>query len=249
MTIPASSIQLTSTRHVGRIAVPSQTGGLPPLSPTTTPLPGNHPLFGQQNGVEPYVESHAMTLHDIASVVAQFVTAAQNAIRAGFHGVEIHGANGYILDQFVHDNINDRTDIYGGSLENRLRFPLEVVDAVVREIGNDRVAIRLSPFHVLQQTRDSRRMETFSRYVVELEKRGLAYVHLVEPRYDQFSTEGAFSSERATRDLVHDQAEKEKYSIWTFRRLLEKTPVVGAGGYDVVGAREAIAGGKYVLYC
>jgi len=103
--------------------------------------------------------------------VGQFVQAARNAIEAGFDGVEIHGANGYLLDTFVHDNINDRTDSYGGSLANRLRFPLEVVDAVVAAIGREKTAIRIAPFHVLQRTLDSNRIGTFERFTEELEKR------------------------------------------------------------------------------
>ncbi|CZR60180.1 related to Putative 12-oxophytodienoate reductase 2 [Phialocephala subalpina] len=233
--------------HTGRISVPSQTGGFPPFSSTKTPLPGNHPLFGQENGTEPYVENEVLSLTGISEVISQFAHAARNAIHAGFAGIEIHGGNGYLLDQFVHDNINDRTDEYGGNLENRLRFPLEVVDAIVREIGRERVGIRVAPFHVLQQTRDSRRMETFGRYVGELEKRGLAYVHLVEPRYDQLSSEGAFASERNERDVVKEEHKNEDLSIWPFRRLLKKIPVIGAGGYDGASAREAISEGRVDL--
>ncbi|KAH8763444.1 12-oxophytodienoate reductase [Hyaloscypha finlandica] len=232
--------------HVGRVAVPSQTGGLPPLSSTKTALPDNHPLFGEKNGKEPYVESQAMSETDIREVVLQFASAAKNAIEAGFDGVEIHGANGYLLDTFVHDNINDRTDTYGGSLENRLRFPLEVVDAVVAQIGRERTAIRVAPFHVLQQTMDSDRIATFKRYSEELEKRGLAYVHMVEPRYDQFSTEGAFSGHRGVVDLG-ERTGGDEFSLWTFRKILNSTPLVGAGGCDAASARDAITEGKVDL--
>ncbi|KAH8787084.1 12-oxophytodienoate reductase [Hyaloscypha sp. PMI_1271] len=232
--------------HVGRVTVPSQTGGLPPLSSTKTALPDNHQLFGEKNGKEPYVESQAMSEADIREVVLQFASAAKNAIEAGFDGVEIHGANGYLLDTFVHDNINDRTDTYGGSLENRLRFPLEVVDAVVAQIGRERTAIRVAPFHVLQQTMDSDRIATFKRYSEELEKRGLAYVHMVEPRYDQFSTEGAFSGHRGVVDLGEGTG-GDDFSLWTFRKILNSTPLVGAGGCDAVSARDAITEGKVDL--
>jgi 2,4-dienoyl-CoA reductase-like NADH-dependent reductase (Old Yellow Enzyme family) len=180
---------------------------------------------------------------DIREVVQQFASAAKNAIEAGFDGVEIHGANGYLLDTFVHDNINDRTDTYGGSLENRLRFPLEVVDAVVAQIGRERTAIRVAPFHVMQQTMDSDRIATFKRYSEELEKRGLAYVHMVEPRYDQFSTEGAFSGHRDVVDLG-GRTGGDEFSLWTFRKILNSTPLVGAGGCDAVSARDAITEGR-----
>jgi 2,4-dienoyl-CoA reductase-like NADH-dependent reductase (Old Yellow Enzyme family) len=184
-----------------------------------------------------------MSVAVIKEVVQQFATAAKNAIEAGFDGVEIHGANGYLLDTFVHDNINDRTDAYGDTLENRLRFPLEVVDAVVAEIGRGRTAIRVAPFHVMQQTLDSDRIETFKRYTEELEKRILTYVHMVEPRYDQFSTEGAFSGNVEVVDLGEKRCGDE-FSLWTFRRILRSTPLVGAGGYDAISARDAIAEGR-----
>ncbi|KAE9366025.1 12-oxophytodienoate reductase [Stipitochalara longipes BDJ] len=229
--------------HVGRVAVPSQTGGLPPLSSTKLPLPGSHQLFGKNNGKESYVESQAMSEEDIKEVIQQFATAAKNAIEAGFDGIELHGGNGYLLDTFVHDNINDRTDAYGGCLENRLRFPLQIIDAIIAAIGRDRTAIRVAPFHILQQTLDSDRIATFKRYAEELEKRGLAYVHMVEPRYDQYSTEGAFSGKREVVDLG-ERTCRDEFSLWTFRRILKCTPLVGAGGYDANSARDAIAEGR-----
>ncbi|KAL5318441.1 hypothetical protein ACEPPN_013501 [Leptodophora sp. 'Broadleaf-Isolate-01'] len=231
--------------HVGRVSVPSQTGGYPPLAPTSEHLPGMHPLFGQENATEPYVDSQAMTEEDIRDMVEQFALAAKNAIRAGFDGVEIHGANGYILDSFIHSNINTRTDKYGGSLTNRLRFPLLVVDAVVSCIGANKTAIRLAPFHVLQETRDANRIETFTAYATELEKRNLAYVHMVEPRYDQFSLEGAFSAKRETVE-ISDVVEREEVSLWPFRKVLERTPVIGAGGYDASSARKAVEEGGLI---
>jgi 2,4-dienoyl-CoA reductase-like NADH-dependent reductase (Old Yellow Enzyme family) len=226
------------------VAVPSQTGGFSPLSSTRTPLPGYHPLFGEKNGKEAYVESQAMSLADIEEVVEQFAQAARNAIKAGFDGVEIHGGNGYLLDTFVHDNINDRVDAYGGSLENRLRFPLEVVDAIIAAIGREKTAIRIAPFHVLQQTLDSDRIGTFKRYSEKLEARGLAYVHMVEPRYDQYSTEGAFSE---NIKVVDGKRDCEEFSLWTFRMILKNTPLVGAGGYDAMSARDAISEGRNTI--
>jgi 2,4-dienoyl-CoA reductase-like NADH-dependent reductase (Old Yellow Enzyme family) len=234
-------------RHVGRVSVPSQTGGLPPLSSTKNPLPGSHQLFGKNNIEEPYIESQAMSETDIKDVIQQFANAAQNAIMAGFDGIEIHGGNGYLLDTFAHDNINDRTDAYGGCLENRLRFPLQVVDAIVAAIGRHRTAIRVAPFHVLQQTLDSDRIATFKQYVEELERRRLVYVHMVEPRYDQYSTEGAFSGKLEVVDLGERRCGDE-FSLWTFRRILKSTPLVGAGGYDANSARDAIAEGKSSLW-
>ncbi|KAH7397650.1 12-oxophytodienoate reductase [Cadophora sp. MPI-SDFR-AT-0126] len=236
--------------HVGRVSVPSQTGGSPPLSSTSAHLAGLHPLFGEQNGTEPYVDSHAMTEDDIKDVVEQFALAAKNAIRAGFDGVEIHGANGYLLDTFVHSNINTRTDEYGSSLTNRLRFPLLVVDAVISAIGLTKTAIRLAPFHVLQETCDANRVETFTAYATELGKRGLAFVHMVEPRYDQFSLEGAFAVRRdvtEVKDVEREQLGGNDMSLWPFRKALRGTPVIGAGGYDADSAREAVGTGRVDL--
>ncbi|KAJ0795517.1 putative 12-oxophytodienoate reductase [Helianthus annuus] len=108
--------------------------------------------------------------------------AARNAIEAGFDGVEIHGAHGYLIDQFLKDEINDRTDEYGGSLENRCRFALEVVDAVVKEIGGDKVGIRLSPFANYSESGDSN-PETLGLYMAEsLNEFKILYCHMVEPR-------------------------------------------------------------------
>ena len=154
----------------------------------------------------------------------------------------------------MHDNINDREDEYGGSLENRLRFPLEVIDAVASAIGSGKTAIRIAPFHVLQQTLDSNRIRTFGKYAKELEVRHLAYVHMVEPRYDQLSTEGAFSSKIKRIPFAggdcsesHFQdanfREAEPFSLWKFRQILKETPLVGAGGYCADTAREAISEG------
>ncbi|KAI1612132.1 12-oxophytodienoate reductase [Exophiala viscosa] len=238
--------------HVGRVAVPSQTGGYAPLSSTAGPLPGAHQLFGQQNATELYVPGEAMTKGQIEEAVGQFAQAARNAIEAGFDGVEIHGGNGYLLDTFVHSNINDRTDEYGGSLDNRLRFPLEVVDAVVEAVGSKRVGIRLAPFHVLQETLDEDRMGTFSEYARWLSTRGLAYVHLVEPRYDVLSTEGAFAGKVDRKaGAAEEVATSTTFSLEPFREILNKTnpptPLIGAGGYSASSAREAVKSGRVDL--
>lgn len=96
-----------------------------------------------------------LTVEEIQHWTKTWGEAAKKAIEAGFDGIEIHGANGYLLDQFLHDNVNKRTDQYGGSVENRARFPLEVIQSCARAIGGDRVGIRLSPFNYFQNTKDS----------------------------------------------------------------------------------------------
>ncbi|KAJ0580147.1 putative 12-oxophytodienoate reductase [Helianthus annuus] len=132
-------------------------------------------------GLGPSVWEGLIT-QEITLVVDDFRVAARNAIEAGFDGVEIHGAHGYLIDQFLKDEINNRTDEYGGSLENRCRFALEVVDAVVKEIGGDKVGIRLSPFANHSESGDSN-PETLGLYMAEsLNEFKILYCHMVEPR-------------------------------------------------------------------
>lgn len=128
----------------------------------------------------------------------------------------------------------------------------------MKALGRQRTAIQIAPFHVLQQTLDSDRISTFTRYVEELEKRHLGYVHIVEPRYDQLSTEGAFSGNIERKSGPDSDADMgvakievkagdgdETYSLWTFRKILTTTPLIGAGGYSPETARTAIAEGEY----
>lgn len=131
-------------------------------------------------------DSHAvpkeMTQEEIKEAVAAFAQGAKNAIEAGFDGVEIHGANGYLVDQFIQDNVNQRTDSYGGSIENRSRFAVEVAQAVVDAVGADKTGIRLSPFSDFQGMKMKDPVPQFSDVIKKLNKIGLAYVHLVESR-------------------------------------------------------------------
>lgn len=123
-----------------------------------------------------------MTVEEIQETVKEFGAAAKRAVEAGFDGVEIHGANGYLLDQFLHDNVNKRTDDYGGSIEKRIRFPLEVVSEVCKAIGADKVGIRLSPYNYFQDTRDSdpnEHWEYLCEKIAQLpENERPAYVHM-----------------------------------------------------------------------
>jgi len=144
----------------------------------------------------------------------------------GFDGVEIHGANGYLLDQFLKDQVNDRTDEYGGSLENRCRFPLEVIKAVADEIGADRVGIRLSPFADYNDCGDSN-PEALGLYMVEsLNKYGILYCHMIEPRMITQFVEG-----------------ETKHSLLPMRKAFKGSFIV-SGGYTRDGGNEAIACGN-----
>jgi N-ethylmaleimide reductase len=124
---------------------------------------------------------HALALDEIPVIIRQFRQGAKNARDAGFDGVEIHGANGYLLDQFLRDGSNRRTDDYGGSLENRIRLPLEVARAVMGEWNPKRVGYRLSPHFLYHGMSDSDPRETFSRCAEELSRIGIGYIHLIEP--------------------------------------------------------------------
>ncbi len=163
--------------HVGRVTHPDLTGGAQPVAPSA--IAPKVVAYTRNGKVEAPVP-HALTIDEIAEVVAQFRRAAANAIRAGFDGVEIHGANGYLVDQFLRDGANQRTDGYGGSIENRCRFALEVVDAVVAEIGAGRVGIRLSPVTPANDLSDSHPQALFGHLVEQLDQRGIAFLHFVE---------------------------------------------------------------------
>ncbi|MBD5802296.1 N-ethylmaleimide reductase [Azoarcus sp. Aa7] len=163
--------------HVGRITHPDLTGGAQPVAPSAVKP---NVVAYTRNGKVEVPEPRALSVEEIAEVVQEFRRAAANAIRAGFDGVEIHGANGYLVDQFLRDGANRRTDQYGGSVENRARFALEVIDAVIAEVGAGRVGIRLSPVTPANGLSDSNPQAVFGHLVEELNKRGIAFIHFVE---------------------------------------------------------------------
>lgn len=164
--------------HVGRVSHESfQPNGALPVAPSAIALPGNAWTY---EGQRPHPVPRALEIHEIPGIVAQFKAAAGHAKAAGFDGVEVHGANGYLLDQFLRDGTNHRTDAYGGSPANRARLLLEVTDAVVEVFGADRVGVRLSPLGTFNAMSDGDPATTFGHAVAELDTRGLAYLHLVE---------------------------------------------------------------------
>jgi N-ethylmaleimide reductase len=133
-----------------------------------------------RNGKVPAPVPHALSAEEIKEVVQQYRQGAANAMRAGFDGVEIHGANGYLIDQFLRESTNLRTDGYGGSPQNRIRFALEVVDAVAAEIGAGRTGIRLSPVSSVNDSAESQPQAVFGPLVEALNQRGIAFIHFVE---------------------------------------------------------------------
>jgi len=164
--------------HVGRISHPTlQPNGALPVAPSAL-KPAGQVFTGK--AMEQFETPRALALNEIPGVIEQFRTAAKNALTAGFDGVEIHGANGYLLDQFLRDGSNQRNDTYGGSLEDRARLMLEVTEAVCSVWGANRVGIRLSPLQPFNDMRDSNPEATFSYAAGELNRFGLAYLHIVE---------------------------------------------------------------------
>ncbi|KAK4385614.1 12-oxophytodienoate reductase 1 [Sesamum angolense] len=154
--------------------------GNPPVSCTDKPIQTDVDLRGYDGAV--FSPPHRLTVEEISQVVDDFRVAAKHAIEAGFDGVEIHAANGYLVDQFMKDQVNDRTDEYGGSLENRCRFPLEIVEAVAQEIGPQRVGIRLSPYADYNECGDSN-PDALGLYMAEaLNKCNILYCHVIDPR-------------------------------------------------------------------
>lgn len=164
--------------HVGRVShVSLQPGGKPPVSPSA--IRANAKTFIASGFVD-VSEPHALTVDEIAGIVRDYATAAENAKQAGFDGVEIHGANGYLIDQFLKDGVNTRTDAYGGSVENRARFALEVTDAILNVWDRGRVGMRIAPVSPFNDATDSNPQKIFFHLAEQLSVRGLAYLHVVE---------------------------------------------------------------------
>ena len=165
--------------HVGRISHSSFHDGEKPVAPSAI-KPDGETLTANME-MKPFETPRPLETEEVAEVVEQYRHGAEQAKAAGFDGVEIHAANGYLIDQFLRSGTNERTDQYGGSLENRLRFLKEVIDAVVDVWGADRVGIRYSPLASFNSMSDENPEETFTAAAGLAEEAGLAYVHLVEP--------------------------------------------------------------------
>lgn len=217
--------------HVGRMSHRSlhPEEGLPVAPSAISPADGSKAMTADFQQVE-YELPRALGIEEIPGVVAEYRRAAENAKAAGFDGVEIHSANGYLLDQFLEDKSNHRTDAYGGSIENRARLLLEVVDAVVEVWGKDRVGVRLSPFGKFLDMGDSNPVALFTYVLGKLSDRGIAYVHVVEPRV------GNAGADEPIDGNAVDTAK-------TFRAAF-KGVFLSAGGYSAETADEAIAAGR-----
>ena len=211
--------------HVGRIShVDLQQGGAQPVSSTDRAAKVKT-FLEDGKGFAETSAPRRLEEGELAGIVNDYARAAERAVEAGFDGVEIHGANGYLIDQFLKDGVNDRTDRYGGSIENRVRFMSEVVDAVTGAIGAGRTGIRLSPFSGANDAMDSDPMATFGHAIERLSGRGLAFLHMVEGQ-----TGGP-------RDL------QEGWSIEALRAKFDGAYVAN-NGYDRAMAMEAVESGR-----
>jgi N-ethylmaleimide reductase len=173
--------------HVGRMSHPDFHAGELPVAPSAVPFQGQVWIYNQEKQLGEKVDCptpRALELGEIQQIINDYRQAAANAIAAGFDGVEIHGANGYLIDQFLRTTSNHRTDQYGGSQENRLRFLKEVVTAIVDQVGAERVGIRLAPFITARGMNCPEILDTIHKAAVFLQQTGIAYIHLAEADWD-----------------------------------------------------------------
>ena len=217
--------------HVGRSSHSSlQPGGKLPMAPSALPIRDGGKVFTPEWKQVEFETPRAIDEAEIAAVIAAYRKGAENADEAGFDGVEIHSANGYLLDQFLEDGTNKRTDRYGGAIENRARLLLEVVDTAVDVWGADKVGVRLSPYGKFNDMKDSDPIATFGYVLDQLSRRGIAYAHVIEPRATGAGGAGKPDDNTAPR------------TSRIFREAF-KGAFITAGGYDPASADEVIAEG------
>ena len=210
--------------HVGRTAHVDLTGGVTPVSASVAPYEG---VAFTRQGMVPVSPNRALAIEEIPGIVEEFRKGAERAKAAGFDGVEIHGGNGYLIDQFLQDGSNKRTDNYGGSPENRARLLMEVTHAVASVWGYDRVAVRISPGTKFNGMADSNPAATLENVAKALAPLGLAYLHIIEPR--------VIGSQEAANGLPPVAAAN-------LRKFFKGT-IMAAGGFDAKGAEEIISKG------
>jgi len=206
--------------HGGRACHPLLNGGAQPVAPSAIPITGDE--VHTPEGKKPYVTPRELRDDELPGIVAGFKKAAENAKAAGFDGVEVHGANGYLLDEFLRDGANKRTGPYGGSIENRARLMLEVLDAVISVWGADRVGLRISPLNSYNSMIDSDPIAVTTYIAEQANVRGLAYLHVM--RSDFFQA--------------------QQGDVMTPARAVFKGVLVGNMGYTADEADKAIASGQ-----
>jgi N-ethylmaleimide reductase len=210
--------------HGGRQSHVEMTGGADPVAPSVVPFDG---VALTKDGFVPASPHRALDIAEIPGVIEEFRVAAQRAKDAGFDGVELHGANGYLVDQFIQDGSNKRTDAYGGPIENRVRFLREATEALISVWGADRVGVRISPSGEWGDVSDSDPVATFSHVAKVLDGYKIAYLHVIEPRIKGDSTlhEG--------QDVVAAKYLRPYFS----------GPIIAAGGFDGASAEAIVAAG------
>jgi N-ethylmaleimide reductase len=210
--------------HGGRQSHVDMTGGVAPLAPSVIPFEG---VALTQDGWTAVSPHRALETEEIPQIIEEFRVAAQRAKDAGFDGVELHGANGYLVDQFIQDGTNQRTDDYGGPIEKRVRFLREAVDALVSVWGPERVGVRISPSGEWGGIFDSDPQATFSYVAKVLDGYGLAYLHVIEPRI------------KGDHTLHEEQAAVAAKSL----RAHFRGPIIAAGGFDRESAIKIVEDG------
>jgi N-ethylmaleimide reductase len=210
--------------HCGRITHPlNLPAGARMIAPSAVTAAGE--MWTDAEGMKPLPAPEAMTEAQIKSTLEEYVQASRNAVAAGFDGVELHSANGYLLEQFLRPNSNVRTDGYGGSIERRSRFVLEVADATIKAIGREKVGIRISPFGIFNDMPLYPEMESDYTYLArQLNERKLLYIHLVD-----HSSMGAPQIPDSMKDTLRSQS---------------NCKLIRSGGYDPARAEADLAAGK-----
>jgi N-ethylmaleimide reductase len=218
--------------HVGRASHSSfQPGGTLPVAPSAVPITGDGMMAMTADGkMVPYETPRALETAEVKGIVDAFRQAAVNAMTAGFDGVEIHGANGYLLEQFLQSHSNLRTDRYGGSIENRARLLLEITQAAIEVWGANRVGVRLSPYGVANGSGEADPMPLYTHAIKELDALGLAYLHFIEPR----------SSGAGRAEVNHQNVP----SAMVLFRPIWRGVLISAGGFTGETAEAAIAEGR-----
>ncbi|WGR95433.1 alkene reductase [Bradyrhizobium sp. ISRA443] len=227
--------------HVGRVSHSSyQPGGALPVAPSAVAIPELKTMTAGGKVVE-YETPRALETSEIPLMVEAYRQAAKNALAAGFDGVEIHGANGYLIEQFLQSRSNLRTDQYGGSIENRVRFLLEVTQAAIDVWGADRVGVRLSPYGIANGSGEADPMPLYGHAIKALDKLGLAYLHFIEPR--------ASGTGRAEVDWQNVPSAMVLYRPMWSSVLVTAGNFIGESAQSAIaeGHADAIAFGRYFI--
>jgi N-ethylmaleimide reductase len=216
--------------HVGRVSHSSfQPGGVLPVAPSAVPISETLKTMTADGKVSTYETPRALATDEIPGIIDSFRQAARNALAAGFDGVEIHGANGYLLEQFLQSRTNLRTDRYGGSIENRALLLTEITQAVIEVWGANRVGVRLSPYGIANDSGEADPMPLYSHVIQSFNPLGLAYLHFIEPR----------SSGAGRAEVNHQNVP----SAMVLFRPIWNGVLISAGGFTGEAANAAISAG------